>query len=159
MLNIDGVIEGNHRCSLLGVDLNRQWINPDVSLHPTIYSTKQIISQILQANKNLLLFVDLHGHFGKKYIFMFGCNNDTNLDFRLQECVFPYLLSQRDENFSFDSCSFKVLVRVIELTNRFLLQKNLVAGLLLAKECKYCEATPWRLPFVAWTLVQTEVVI
>lgn len=108
MLNIDGVVEGNHRCSLLGVDLNRQWIHPDIHLHPTIYSTKQMISQILQAQKKLLLFVDLHGHFGKKNIFMFGCNNDTNPNLRLQECVFPFLLGQRDENFSFDSCSFKV---------------------------------------------------
>ena len=25
MLNPDGVISGNYRCSLLGVDLNRRW--------------------------------------------------------------------------------------------------------------------------------------
>jgi murein tripeptide amidase MpaA len=25
MLNPDGVIHGNYRCSLLGVDLNRKW--------------------------------------------------------------------------------------------------------------------------------------
>lgn len=28
MLNPDGVIHGNYRCSLSGVDLNRQWSNP-----------------------------------------------------------------------------------------------------------------------------------
>jgi murein tripeptide amidase MpaA len=28
MLNPDGVINGNTRCSLAGVDLNRQWIDP-----------------------------------------------------------------------------------------------------------------------------------
>jgi murein tripeptide amidase MpaA len=26
MLNPDGVIYGNHRCSLLGCDLNRKWL-------------------------------------------------------------------------------------------------------------------------------------
>ena len=26
MLNVDGVVYGNYRCSLLGVDLNRKWI-------------------------------------------------------------------------------------------------------------------------------------
>lgn len=26
MLNIDGVIIGNYRCNLTGVDLNRQWL-------------------------------------------------------------------------------------------------------------------------------------
>jgi murein tripeptide amidase MpaA len=28
MLNPDGVIHGNYRCSLAGVDLNRKWDNP-----------------------------------------------------------------------------------------------------------------------------------
>lgn len=28
MLNIDGVINGNYRCNLAGVDLNRQYLNP-----------------------------------------------------------------------------------------------------------------------------------
>ena len=40
MLNPDGVIYGNYRCSLLGVDLNRKWINPNKYLHPTVYYTK-----------------------------------------------------------------------------------------------------------------------
>lgn len=129
MLNVDGVIEGNHRCSLLGVDLNRQWIDPDINLHPTIYSTKQIMLQILQTNKNLLLFVDLHGHFEKKNIFMFGCNNDLNPNLQMQECIFPYLLSQKDENFSFSSCSFKVCVIVTFTYDRFMLLKNHVEEL------------------------------
>jgi cytosolic carboxypeptidase protein 2/3 len=28
MVNIDGVIHGNNRCSLAGVDLNRRWKSP-----------------------------------------------------------------------------------------------------------------------------------
>jgi len=28
MMNPDGVIHGNYRCNLQGVDLNRQWLNP-----------------------------------------------------------------------------------------------------------------------------------
>ena len=28
MLNPDGVINGNYRCSLAGCDLNRQWVAP-----------------------------------------------------------------------------------------------------------------------------------
>lgn len=42
MLNPDGVINGNTRCSLAGVDLNRQWIEPNKKIHPTIYSTKMV---------------------------------------------------------------------------------------------------------------------
>lgn len=42
MLNLDGVINGNYRCNLSGVDLNRQWIDPSRKLHPTIYHTKMV---------------------------------------------------------------------------------------------------------------------
>lgn len=37
MLNPDGVIVGNYRSSLAGVDLNRCWDKPVRQLHPTIY--------------------------------------------------------------------------------------------------------------------------
>lgn len=37
MLNPDGVINGNYRCSLAGCDLNRRWKTPNRSLHPIIY--------------------------------------------------------------------------------------------------------------------------
>ena len=40
MLNPDGVVYGNNRCSLAGVDLNRQWKKPSRTLHPTIYYAK-----------------------------------------------------------------------------------------------------------------------
>lgn len=42
MLNPDGVINGNSRCSLTGLDLNRCWIEPNKQLHPTIYATKSV---------------------------------------------------------------------------------------------------------------------
>jgi murein tripeptide amidase MpaA len=32
MLNPDGVINGNYRCSLAGCDLNRRWRNPNAVL-------------------------------------------------------------------------------------------------------------------------------
>jgi murein tripeptide amidase MpaA len=46
MLNMDGVVEGNHRFSLATVDLNRQWLHPDRSQHATIYHTKLLIMQV-----------------------------------------------------------------------------------------------------------------
>lgn len=36
MLNPDGVINGNYRCSLSGNDLNRRWKVPSKVLHPII---------------------------------------------------------------------------------------------------------------------------
>jgi murein tripeptide amidase MpaA len=50
MLNPDGVILGNSRSSLIGVDLNRRWIKPSKFLHPTIYYTKSLIKYL---NKKL----------------------------------------------------------------------------------------------------------
>jgi murein tripeptide amidase MpaA len=40
MLNPDGVIIGNYRCSLSGVDLNRKWISPSQRLVPEVFATK-----------------------------------------------------------------------------------------------------------------------
>lgn len=46
MLNPDGVINGNYRCSLAGCDLNRRWKYPSEILHPTVYHTKKLISKL-----------------------------------------------------------------------------------------------------------------
>ncbi len=42
MLNPDGVIVGNYRCSLSGLDLNRQWQNPSSKQAPENFSTKMV---------------------------------------------------------------------------------------------------------------------
>ena len=34
MINPDGVIHGNSRCSLAGGDLNKRWKNPDPNKYP-----------------------------------------------------------------------------------------------------------------------------
>ena len=44
MLNPDGVINGNYRCSLAGVDLNRRWSKPSSIWHPTIFSLNVLLA-------------------------------------------------------------------------------------------------------------------
>lgn len=66
MLNVDGVIHGNQRCSLAGVDLNRKWLLPDYQIHPSVFYAKQLIKQFHEKYKVELL-VDLHSH-SKKYL-------------------------------------------------------------------------------------------
>lgn len=61
MINPDGVIYGNYRCSLLGVDLNRRWNNPSKILHPTIYNTKQLL-KMLDIERSVSFYCDIHGH-------------------------------------------------------------------------------------------------
>ena len=73
MLNPDGVIVGNYRCSLGGYDLNRQWQNPSMRNSPEIYCMKEMARKTLECRK-IDLFVDIHGHSRAKNLFIYGCS-------------------------------------------------------------------------------------
>ena len=120
MLNPDGVINGNYRCSLAGCDLNRRWKAPHRKLHPTVYHTKKIIKDIHQ-ERGLLLYCDLHGHSRKQDVFMYGCNNKQ---FPAQCRVFPLILSKLNNCFNFSYCRFGVQ-KSKESTARVSLYKDL----------------------------------
>jgi hypothetical protein len=79
MLNPDGVINGSHRCSLAGIDLNRQWREPTKALSPTIFWSKLLYRFITKLDRKILLACDFHGHSRKKNAFTFGCENGTGL--------------------------------------------------------------------------------
>lgn len=72
MLNPDGVINGNYRCNILGVDLNRRWLNPSKLLHPTIYYAK-MLAKSCNNDHSIIVFCDMHGHSKKRNVFMYGC--------------------------------------------------------------------------------------
>ena len=77
MLNPDGVIVGNYRCSLAGQDLNRLWDEPSRKMHPTIFFTKSMFRHLFD-DRDVVLYVDIHGHSRKKNVFMYGnSNSDT----------------------------------------------------------------------------------
>ncbi|KAG3249042.1 hypothetical protein PI124_g6288 [Phytophthora idaei] len=59
MLNPDGVIHGNYRCSLAGTDLNRRWLNSSSELHPTIFATKNMLLSVHMSMLSLLDHDDL----------------------------------------------------------------------------------------------------
>jgi murein tripeptide amidase MpaA len=105
MLNIDGVINGNTRCSIVGVDLNRYWQDPSRELHPVIFTVKWLIKRFAE-ERNLLLFCDFHGHSRKKNIFMYG--NSTKNDTKYKERIFPYMLEKQSEVFNYSDCAFNV---------------------------------------------------
>ncbi len=45
MLNVDGVIIGNSRSSLIGLDLNRRWTDPNPVIHPEVYFLKKLMEK------------------------------------------------------------------------------------------------------------------
>ncbi|XP_061237478.1 cytosolic carboxypeptidase 2 isoform X1 [Bos javanicus] len=107
MLNPDGVIVGNYRCSLAGRDLNRHYKTILKESFPCIWHTRNMIKRLLE-EREVLLYCDFHGHSRKNNIFLYGCNN-TNREFWLHERVFPLMLSKNaPDKFSFHSCNFKV---------------------------------------------------
>ena len=111
MLNPDGVILGNTRCSLAGVDLNRCWLRPLRTQHPTIFYTKQMIRKF-KMNREITMYCDFHGHSRKHNVFMYGCENgpsSVNSHWKFQERVFPRMLSWNSkQRFSYTDCNFAV---------------------------------------------------
>ena len=135
MLNPDGVINGNYRCSLVGADLNRRWKNPLALLHPIIYNFKRLIKNTA-ANYDIDLICDLHGHSRKKNIFMYGCNFKNTP----QTCkLFPFVLSKVSPVFSFNGSRFGVQ-RSKESTMRVSLFKELKIPNIYTLEASFCGA-------------------
>uniref|UniRef100_A0A674AF58 Cytosolic carboxypeptidase 1 n=1 Tax=Salmo trutta TaxID=8032 RepID=A0A674AF58_SALTR len=136
MLNPDGVVNGNHRCSLSGEDLNRQWQNPSPELHPTIYHTKSLLQYLAAIQRAPLVFCDYHGHSRKKNVFMYGCSLketvwETNISATSCELhedlgyrTLPKILSQMAPAFSMASCSF-VVERSKEATARVVVWREI----------------------------------
>uniref|UniRef100_A0A8C6HPP5 Cytosolic carboxypeptidase 1 n=2 Tax=Mus TaxID=862507 RepID=A0A8C6HPP5_MUSSI len=120
MLNPDGVINGNHRCSLSGEDLNRQWQSPNPELHPTIYHAKGLLQYLAAVKRLPLVYCDYHGHSRKKNVFMYGCSiketvwhtHDNSASCDIVEDMgyrtLPKILSHIAPAFCMSSCSFVV---------------------------------------------------
>uniref|UniRef100_A0A8C6Q8X7 Cytosolic carboxypeptidase 2 n=1 Tax=Nannospalax galili TaxID=1026970 RepID=A0A8C6Q8X7_NANGA len=107
MLNPDGVVVGNYRCSLAGRDLNRHYKTILKDSFPCIWYTKNMIKRLLE-EREVLLYCDFHGHSRKNNIFLYGCNSNSRKHW-LHERVFPLMLSKNaPDKFSFNSCNFKV---------------------------------------------------
>ncbi|CAG9336270.1 unnamed protein product [Blepharisma stoltei] len=104
MMNPDGVINGNYRCNLSGVDLNRRWKTPSKSLQPTVFAAKRLI-KCFGKERPLELVCDLHGHSRRKNIFMYGCNYPGRPEVTR---TFPFILSKISPFFSYSYCSFRM---------------------------------------------------
>uniref|UniRef100_A0A8I5U8W2 AGBL carboxypeptidase 4 n=1 Tax=Pongo abelii TaxID=9601 RepID=A0A8I5U8W2_PONAB len=143
MLNPDGVYLGNYRCSLMGFDLNRHWLDPSPWVHPTLHGVKQLIVQMYNdpskrvhrgdsivgrhsseipfeslptsmtdfmthdccQKTSLEFYIDIHAHSTMMNGFMYGNIFEDEERFQRQ-AIFPKLLCQNAEDFSYSSTSF-----------------------------------------------------
>lgn len=48
MINVDGVMYGNYRCSLSGIDLNRTWKRIEPTLFPEVAAMKKLVESFHQ---------------------------------------------------------------------------------------------------------------
>jgi hypothetical protein len=133
MLNPDGVINGNYRCSLAGVDLNRRWSRPSKTLHPEITATKKLVKQFSR-ERQIDLVCDLHGHSRKKNIFMYGCNIHNQPE---ATRLLPYILSKISPLFSFKDCRF-AMQKSKESTMRITIFKETHIKNVFTLEASFC---------------------
>ncbi|XP_060592107.1 uncharacterized protein LOC132746852 isoform X3 [Ruditapes philippinarum] len=137
MLNPDGVIVGNYRCSLAARDLNRNYRHPKKESFPTVWHTKNMIETVMEKHE-VVLYCDLHGHSRKHNVFMYGNNTatddpDNNNNSNngvvgarafLNERLFPWLMAQKSpEKFSFPFCKFNIK-RCKEATGRVVMWRQ-----------------------------------
>lgn len=90
MINVDGVMYGNYRCSLSGIDLNRTWKRCDPTLFVEVASMKKHFEQF-HTDHPVVLAVDLHGHSRARKAFMYGNNYQHNPE---STRLFPYVMSK-----------------------------------------------------------------
>ncbi|XP_061891707.1 cytosolic carboxypeptidase 2 isoform X4 [Entelurus aequoreus] len=108
MLNPDGVVVGNYRCSLAGMDLNRNYKTVLRDSFPCVWHTRNMVEKLMNQT-DIVLYCDFHGHNRKNNVFMYGCNNQEDASMRLHERVFPMMMSKNASNkFCFKSCKFQV---------------------------------------------------
>jgi len=137
LLNPEGVISGNSRCSIIGVDLNRRWDNPNPILHPQIFHLKNLIKKLVAEKKEIVAFFDLHGHSRRNNSFIYGCNRAVDEGFSSWTKVrlLPRILATKTSLFSYNDCRFHIepykqrTARVIawkelKITNSFTLESS-----------------------------------
>ncbi len=70
-LNPDGVLAGNQRVNQAGLDLNRQWAEPDPATAPTIHALQREILDYTHDGGRVRILVDFHAAPGGRSNFFF----------------------------------------------------------------------------------------
>jgi murein tripeptide amidase MpaA len=96
MMNVDGIVFGNYRASLTGLDPNRQWENTPTSVFPEISAVKDLVSRLSKKGRLKAVF-DIHSHSRKMKSFFYGVNYPN----RIIPRMLPFFCSRMSKDISF----------------------------------------------------------
>uniref|UniRef100_A0A7S0AL39 Peptidase M14 domain-containing protein n=1 Tax=Pyrodinium bahamense TaxID=73915 RepID=A0A7S0AL39_9DINO len=138
MVNVDGVVHGNSRCTLAGVDPNRVWHDPNPIIHPVIFALKNHLRNVAQGCahvpgrvcRGLELFLDLHGHSAKFGCFFYGSCATAPIS----NALFPKLCAITSRDISFEQCHWRC-PRSHRKTARYVVYKQLGVQCSYTLEC------------------------
>jgi len=138
MINPDGVVIGNSRSSLTGIDLNRRWSDPNATMHPEIYFLKNHMKLIEKQCAGISIFCDLHGHNKQLNTFIYGCNKAPNEGILswTKTRLLPKIIASIEPIFDFKHCQFSqekqkyntarvVVWNEMKVTNSFTLETSM----------------------------------
>mmetsp|Transcript_116863 Transcript_116863/g.372041 ORF Transcript_116863/g.372041 Transcript_116863/m.372041 type:complete len:1310 (-) Transcript_116863:62-3991(-) len=140
MVNVDGVVHGNSRCTLAGVDPNRVWHDPNPIIHPVVYALKQYLRNVAQGSgaKGIELFLDMHGHSAKFGCFFYGSNPLASI----ANAVFPKLCEVATRDISFEQCHWRCS-RSHRKTARYVVYKQIGVKYAYTMECSLFAPVGW----------------
>ena len=80
-------------------------------MHPEVYFLKEMIKEV-NATKQVVMLLDLHGHSRQKNVFFYGCCPRGSLDSQgkpnTKPKEFPFLMSKLHAPFRYDFSSYAV---------------------------------------------------
>lgn len=109
MMNPDGVVLGNNRCSLFGTDLNRCWGHPVSSKQPTVFALKKKLKSLIKSEKQIYVYCDLHGHSKQMNTFIYACHKVSGAFCPWSKVrLLPRLMAAKCHFLDYHRCRFKV---------------------------------------------------
>jgi hypothetical protein len=90
--------------------LEQEVEQPQQDLAPDYLQCKAVVITMLDIERSVAFYCDIHGHSRKKNVFMYGCSQN-NLDVNSAKAndmirLLPYMLGGKNKIFSFKDCTF-----------------------------------------------------